>query len=150
MSEFDDRLALRELVERYALGVDRRAAADVAALFEPEGVLAVPVVPNGLDPTVERRGRAAIEEALGALDRYVATFHAVVGHVVELDRDTATGTTSCVAHHVTGGGDGSHDTVWMMRYRDDYRRQTDGWRFSRRALTVDWIEERPVCQVRGT
>jgi hypothetical protein len=148
VAEPDDRVALRDLVERYALGVDRRAAADVAALFEPEGVLVVPVAPRSLEPTVERRGRTAIEEALHALARYAATFHAVVGQVVDLDGDTATGTTSCVARHVMAGAGDDTDTVWMLRYGDDYRRCAEGWRFSRRELTVDWIEEHPVRQVR--
>jgi hypothetical protein len=149
VAELDDRVALRDLVERYALGVDRRAAAEVAALFEPEGVLVVPVAPRSLGPTVERRGRAAIEEAMQALARYAATFHSVVGHVVDLDQDTATGTTSCVARHVMAGDGGDTDTVWMLRYHDDYRRGAEGWRFTRRELTVEWIEEHAVRQVRG-
>ena len=132
---------MRELVERYALGIDRRDAAGVAALFVEDGAIVVPRVPKSLEPSVETKGRDAIERAIGIVDRFVATMHAVVGQVVDLDGDGATGVVSCIAHHLRPD---MTDWVWMLRYEDTYVREADAWRFKRRELWVDWVEERPV------
>ncbi len=49
------------------------------------------------------------------------------------------------------GRDGSRpagtDTVWYIRYRDRYRRSGPGWRFVRRELHLQWVEEHPVAMV---
>jgi hypothetical protein len=37
--------------------------------------------------------------------------------------------------------------VWFIRYRDDYRRTDTGWRFVRRELHLQWVEDRPVGMV---
>ena len=142
----DERPALRDLVERYALHVDRRALDDLVELFTPDGVLVVPRPPDTLVPTHERRGRDAIRAAMGALDRYAATLHAIVGHVVDTTEgaDAATGVVTCLAHHVLD----DRVVVWGLHYDDDYVQDDGVWRFARRALTVDWIEGRPVSGVR--
>jgi hypothetical protein len=150
----DDSLALRALVERYALAVDERRVADISMLFTTDGVLAVPRPPASMEPTAERVGRAAIEEAMASLHRYVATTHAIVGHVVDGDppsASAATGTTTCIAHHVRQSDDGSlTNIVWGLHYRDTYVVDDGTWRFARRALSVDWIEERPVARASPT
>ena len=144
-----DVAALRALVERYALSVDRRELDRLVELFVPDAVLVVPRPPESLTPTIERRGQDEIRSAMARLDRYAATLHAVVGHVVDVDAAAAgvaaTGVVSCLAHHVMD------DTVavWAIHYDDEYAQTDGGWRFRRRALTVEWIEERPVSAVGG-
>ena len=32
----------------------------------------------------------------------------------------------------------------VIRYHDDYSRTADGWRITRRALNIDWQEDRPL------
>jgi ketosteroid isomerase-like protein len=136
----DDRLAIRELAERYALAVDRRDGAALGALFTEDGELHIPRPPESLDPVIQTKGRDAIERGIRVMDRFAATMHAVVGHVIELDADRATGVVSCIAHHVRDG----KDVVWALRYHDDYTREPDGWRFTRRSLHIAFLEERPV------
>ena len=34
--------------------------------------------------------------------------------------------------------------VWFIRYRDQYRRTGLGWKFVRRELHLQWVEEHPV------
>ena len=36
------------------------------------------------------------------------------------------------------------DMVWFIRYRDQYRRTGLGWKFVRRELHLQWVEEHPV------
>ena len=143
------RWALRELVDAYAQGVDRRDSGGVAGLFAEDGALVVPRPPHDLSPVVERRGREAIERALQGLDRFVATMHAVVAHSVEVDGERATGETSCMAHHVRREPSGAVvDEVWAVRYRDAYVHEGGRWLFASRHLWVDWIAEHPVRSVR--
>lgn len=139
-----DQAALRALVERYAHYVDRRDGPALAELFTPDGVLVVPDVRISLSPTHEVQGRKAISDGLDVMRRFDATMHAVVGQVLEIDGDRATGVVACLAHHVRE----STDTVWFLNYHDTYQRIDGEWRFSRRELWVDWIEERPVVKAR--
>ncbi len=141
----EDRVALRELVERYALGIDRRESDVVAGLFVEDGVIVVPGVPKSLEPSVETCGREAIARAIAMVDRFVATMHAVVGHVVDIDGDRAGGVVTCLAHHVR---EDMIDWVWALHYHDTYVREAGTWRFERRELWVDWVEERPVSATR--
>ena len=146
----DDRLALADLVHRYASYVDARDLDRVADLFTEDGVLVSPEPPRTLEPDVERRGRAAIREALAGVLRATRTVHQVVGEVYDAGSspDVAHGAITGVAHHLMERENGPVDLSWSLRYADDYRRTADGWRFARRALTIDVVESRPVAKVR--
>jgi hypothetical protein len=90
------------------------------------------------------------------LGRYDRTFHLVSNARFVVEGEEATGVVQCVAHHVTAGapsgpaGAGGAapagtDTVWFIRYHDRYRRTGSGWRFLRRELHLQWVEEHPVA-----
>ena len=142
------RSELSDLVHRYALLVDDRDWAGVAALFTEDGVLVSPQPPRTLEPDVELRGREDIRAALTNLERMVRTVHEVFGEVYEETPDGASGVVRGAAHHLSERDGRLMDLVWRLRYDDDYRRTADGWRFARRALTLDVVEARPVEQVR--
>lgn len=135
---------MRELSERYAALVDARAFDEVAALFAPDGVLALARPPKHLDPVVEHVGPARVREAMELLADVPRTFHEVVGAVY----DGTTGLVACVAHHVLPRDDGPVDLVWHLRYRDAYLETAQGWRFARRAVHVDLVETRPLSAYR--
>jgi SnoaL-like domain len=148
--------ALYQLSTAYAAAVDRRDGVGFAALFVASGELLVPDVPADLGPVISRTGHEALRRIPDGLRRYDRTFHQVSNHRFSIDGDRATGDVQCVAHHVLAAhGHGADppgrgtDTVWFIRYRDDYVRTTDGWRFGRRALHLQWIEEHPVSSLRS-
>ena len=142
-----DRLDLADLVHRYAAAADERDAAGVALLFTDDGVLASPRPPRRLGPVDEAVGRAEIEAVIDRLSGVAVTQHAVVGQVhTATGVDEATGRVACIAHHVLADGT---NLVWHLTYRDRYRRLPEGWRFSRRALSVDVVEQRPVVAATG-
>lgn len=141
----DARQALRDLVERYARGADRRMPAEVADLFVPDGRLAI--FEGGLsEARSDLRGRAMIEKALGRLSRYRVTTH-LLGqqHVDELDlgRGRAAAETYCMAHHVTDGPP-ARDHLMAIRYLDEFERTSEGWRFLERRLIVDWTADTTI------
>lgn len=138
-----DRLALRELVETYAHGADRRKPDVVAAQFHPEGRLVVHMQP-GADPAV-RTGREQIAKAMTGLERYVATQHLVANQLVTVDGDRAEGETYCTAHHIYDDEAGvRRDKVMYIRYLDAYVRTAEGWRIETRTLHCDWVQDLPL------
>lgn len=142
----DDRTALSDLVHRYAAGVDDREFGSVAELFTESAELAVPEPPAALEPIHTHRGRDAIAAAVAAVAAVARTEHAIIGEVYDgaARPGTASGRIACVAHHWSRRGDEVVDLVWHLRYDDEYRLTGEGWRISRRALTINAIETRPA------
>ncbi|AYE95973.1 hypothetical protein C0J29_15345 [Mycobacterium paragordonae] len=150
------RAALSDLVHRYAALVDDRQFDSVAGLFTDSAELVVADPPSALTPVHTHRGRDAIAAAVGAVARLARTEHAIVGEVYDegAEPDLARGRITGVAHHwsqraADGGGTEIVDFVWHLRYDDEYRLTEAGWRISRRALTVNAIETRPVRRLRS-
>lgn len=141
----DDRGALSDLVHRYAANVDDRQFDSVAELFTPEGELVVPEPPAALVPTQTHHGRDAIAAAVASVAAVARTEHAIIGEVYDAvpRPGIAKGRVACIAHHWTQRGDEVVDAVWHLRYDDEYE-LTERWRISRRALTINAIETRPV------
>jgi len=151
-----DEAELESLSTGYAAAVDRCDGAMLAALFVPDGLLMVPDYPDDLRPVIARRGHDALRLLPEGLRRYQRTFHQVSDHRYVVAGDRASGQVACVAHHVTGaegtvgGGPVGTDTVWFIRYRDDYVRTDAGWRIERRELHLQWVEEHPVAVLGAT
>ena len=150
--------ALLALSLAYAAAVDARDGDGLAGLFVAEGELVVPRYPADLRPVVTRSGHDAIRQVAEMLRRYHLTFHLVANARFQVAGDDAGGEVQCVAHHVTaadpsdasgtdGPGPAGTDTVWYIRYRDRYRRSGPDWRFVRRELHLQWVEEHPVAAV---
>lgn len=139
-----DRLAIRQLVDDYARAVDVPDGDRAAALFVPDGVLRI-FERGKAEPVRERVGRADIAAAMNGLRHYDTTLHVVANHYSEIDGDTATGESYCLAHHVRDVDEhGPMDYVMAIRYLDAYRRTVEGWRLERRELQVEFTEDRPV------
>ncbi|HTT86062.1 MAG TPA: nuclear transport factor 2 family protein [Acidimicrobiales bacterium] len=142
-----DRLALRGLVDAYALAVDRRDSTAVAALFADEGRLVSRLRHPAGDRPIVRQGRQEIATAISAgLEHYVTTTHVVGGQVVAIDGDRASGATVCLAHHVYRRAGVLRLLVMAVRYTDAYARGAGGWCFTERQLDLDWRQDRALEQ----
>jgi|SRR5271166_6048236 len=145
-----DRMALSDLVHRYAANVDDRQFDSVAELFTEAAELTVPEPPAALEPIHCHRGQEAIAAAVAAVAAVTRTEHAIIGEVYDeaARPGTASGRVACIAHHWSRRGDEVVDLVWHLRYDDDYEETDAGWRISRRALTINAIETRPTRRLR--
>ena len=153
----DDELALRSLSASYAAAVDFQDGDRFASLFVEHGELVVPNYPEDFRPVITRAGHDELRRIPEALRHYRRTFHQMSNHEFVIEADTASGSVRCVAHHVMAAETGSPATgtvtsegtvvVWFIRYGDDYRRIGDDWKFTRRTLHLEWVEERPVSKV---
>ncbi|MGB8404492.1 MAG: nuclear transport factor 2 family protein [Mycobacterium sp.] len=143
-----DRLALSDLVHRYAAYVDDRRFDEVVELFTETAEMHLPEPPARLEPTLVRRGPDGVRAAMAALAALTRTQHEIVGEVYADGPGHATGRIVCVAHHWTRSDDGVTDVVWHLRYDDEYLPTAQGWRIRRRALTLNAIETRPIRKLR--
>jgi 3-phenylpropionate/cinnamic acid dioxygenase small subunit len=144
-----DRIALSDLVHRYAAGVDDRRFDHVTGLFADDATLSLPDPPRVLEPVAVHRGHSEIETAIGAVAAVERTHHAIVGEVYTEEPHGARGRVSCIAHHWSRRDDQITDVVWHLRYDDEYVRTAAGWRFRSRTLTIDAIESRPARWLRA-
>ena len=146
--DVETRLALRQLVDIYARGVDRSDTEAVAGLFSAQGRFVVHFRPRRDGSPTVRTGRAEITDALVAgLAPYLATTHVVGGQVLDVDPDGqgARGETVCLAHHVYQRDEGRRLLVMAVRYQDEYVRESGEWRFAERQLRLDWRDDRPLA-----
>ncbi|MEU1430240.1 nuclear transport factor 2 family protein [Nocardia sp. NPDC005746] len=142
MDNLPDRLALRELTERYAAHADRRRDAAIAELFTADGTL---VIDWGSGrPVTTVRGRAEIEAAMKPLDRYRVTQHLIANQLLDFSGDAVHGETYCTASHVYDDAAGPRIFVMHIRYADTFARDGDRWLFRERRLLVDWTEDRAL------
>jgi hypothetical protein len=143
---------LFELSRVYARAVDRRDAALLVSVFDPDATLRISAVgdPSTIVRTI--RGHGELVGLPVALDRFEHTFHLLGQASYERDGDRATGEVYCVAHHLAVDGERAEDMVMYIRYTDQYRAHRAGaWRIVDRLLQVDWTETRPADRppVRG-
>jgi len=150
MTDLDD---LRRLSTGYAAAVDALDGDAFAVLFTTDGELWVPDPTRGTMPTICRAGTEELRRVPDGLSRYRSTRHRIGPTSYVVNGGTATGEVTGVAHHLSAspvasdtGPDGGPgvDTIWFLRYEDEYRRLAAGWRIARRALHLRWVEERPV------
>ena len=137
MTDADDRLALRNLVDSYAIGCDKRDIDILRSVFVDGGTNTVHWLDR--DPT-SMTAPDDLERIPTGLARYDQTFHFVGNHRVQVDGDSASGDTYCIAHHITG----KDDYVMHIRYEDTYVRTADGWRIGTRDLRLLWTANLPV------
>jgi hypothetical protein len=124
-----DTLAIRDLIYRYARGVDRRDVDLVRSCFTAdcgyEGALASGRIADML---------AALPAAMA---RYRSTLHFMGEPAVAIDEDRAHATTPTVAYHVFREPDAGVRTV-AVRYDDALLRTPGGWRIASRRVTRLW------------
>lgn len=136
---------LSDLAGRYAIAVDVRDAAALAALFTVDAeFVQPPAVTRGDEAVVTRGADAIVAVVLGGTAHLHATHHAVQQQVADVHGDAAVGWVYCLAHHLYRGRDGMRDNALAIRYRDVYRRVDGSWRIARRELMVDFAEDRAV------
>jgi ketosteroid isomerase-like protein len=135
--ELLDKLAIREVLERYMRYNDDRAAARIAELFDDDAVFQV------MGNLIE--GRAAIHAMFrgdaesepehwtepGELLKQPGSLHLCANPIIDIDGDTAT--SELDFHVVARDENGRARTSLIGRYRDRLRRCDDGnWRITHR------------------
>lgn len=142
LQEIVDRAALRSIAERYAQGVDRRDRDGFLSAFHPDATLEVHHPTESEEGINVMRGHEQIGRVPDFIKVYPKTYHLLGQSTHEIDGDTATGETYCVAHHLTPDRHGGTNYVMYIRYDDTYRRDDGEWRIATRRVNVDWTDQR--------
>jgi ketosteroid isomerase-like protein len=123
LASVEARLAIQDLVSRYAVAVDSRDVEGLVALYTDD-----------VNVGGGRRGHEALfERFTSILLTFYRTMHQVVGHVINLEGpDSATGTVYCRAEHECG----SRWVAVAICYFDRYERRGDQWLFAARKPRV--------------
>lgn len=134
-----DRLAIVDLLHRYATGLDTKDWELLASVFTADGVADYGAL-GGVN-----EGPAAIAKlcsgALGGLD---ASQHIITNEVIEVDGDRARARCYFQAQHVFTGAEGGDNFLVGGTYDDEIVRTADGWRIRHRTLTPTWLNGNPV------
>ena len=126
----EDRLAIQDLLARYADIVDGRDFDRLDELFTADAHIdytATGAIAGDLDAT-----KRFLRDALAA---FVRSQHMMGLPVISIDGDRATARTPCHNPMVLDNGDGTA-SVWLIgiRYEDELVRTSGGWRIRRRSL----------------
>lgn len=140
MDRLADEAALRRTAEIYAQGADRKEKQLWRSVLADDCRIEGPgFVTEGLDATLQS------VDALGQMFR--STLHKVHNQTVIIEGDQASGETYCTADHLLNDAD--QLLRWTIRYIDEWRREGDTWRITRRKLELLWEEIVPVTVRQG-
>ena len=143
----DDLIAreqIRDVVYRYARGVDRRDFALVRGCYHPDATDDHGAYSGGIDgfiPWLE-----------GQLARWSVTSHTMANILIELHDDRARVETYAVAYHrtIAQADKALRDITAGVRYVDDMTKVAGVWAISRRVVVSDWVrvDDVPAGSVR--
>ncbi len=128
-----DRLALQDLLARYAAAVDDRDRDAYRECFTAD----VEVV--GFSGGSMRGREAWVDYVWDALQRYSTTQHLLGQQLASVDGDRASARTEVQALHVLADGDAKF-TLWAT-YLSEMTRTDEGWKIARHELLVRATEE---------
>lgn len=140
--EAEDRLAIRELIDRYAYCADTRDAQGQMDLFTEDTNFEVYYDSKSGVPSQVVSSKADLFPVFDNLNSYNATMHFNGQSTVKLNGENATGIAYCIAHHLTLEDGKQKFMVAAIRYEDKFVKQDGKWLFAERKLLVDWIENR--------
>jgi ketosteroid isomerase-like protein len=130
--QVSDRDAVRAVVVRYFVGVDRLDPEMIDSTYHPDAV----------DVRGPRtiHGATAGEDIVATNSKSMATTrHHITTHHIEVDGDTAVSEAYCLGVHVTAGEPGRRMQT-SGRYIDRLERRTGEWRIAQREVFVDMMK----------
>lgn len=132
-----DRLAIQDVLTRYAHALDSRQPALLEQVFLADA---------DIDYRAAGGVRGGLQEWQDWLHPSMARFdswqHLLANFVIEVDGDRATALTRCYNPLQGHREDGSRYVVHAgARYEDELVRTEAGWRIARRTLGMDWMDD---------
>lgn len=137
-SEIEDKMALKELVDRFSILADQKDTEAQTLLFTEDAT--VESYNNGVMGS-SYTGRQKIGSAFGAyLALFKIVYHINGQQVVQINGDKATGTAYCTVALI-GDKDGrTMKTESYVIYKDEYTRVNGKWLISNRKSNFVWSE----------
>lgn len=143
MGELDDRVALKELVDRVSMLADKKDAHAQVQLFTEN---ATSETFAGGTPILMLKGRKEMEEAFrNFLKGFETVYHFNGQQTVTINGDNATGTSYCLVTLIgTENGKKMKTTIGVI-YQDRFVRENNRWLIAGRTGNFDWQEKREIA-----
>ena len=127
-ADIGDRLAISDVLIRYATALDGRDWELLASCFTDDATL-------DYDTSGTYGRDAFVEHCRAGLARMKATQHCVTNHVISTDGDRAHSTSYVIAQHVR-----ENDVTFTLggTYSDDLVRAGTEWRIASRRFVTSW------------
>jgi hypothetical protein len=135
LAEVAGQIAIRQVLTRYARGIDRCDLATLRAVWWPEAT-----ADYGTGPVNALEWSDGVVVALGTMRR---TQHFLGNMIVDIDGETATAETYCRAYHEIDAPDGPLEMEVGGRYLDRLERRHGEWRIAERRYVHDWNRNQP-------
>ena len=135
-----DRVAIRELVDRYFVGIDEgdaemyRSCWARDAVFEMTDRGSLWMSHVGIDRIMELFG----SRYSGDPNRRFTSQFGSSRTIIKINGDTATGETFAIGHVIDGPVENGRMMVRGLRYLDEFVRLPEGWRIQRRRHMPLW------------
>ena len=138
MADFEDRFAIAEMHQRFAHAVDRFDYAILRSFYTDDAIEEHGAYNGPVDGYIDW-----LKEIRPGFD---IMHHTVSGLVVAIDGDTAESESRGTAF-LRMKGSPPHNVITVSRHFDRYRRENGVWKFSFRAICVDWSQ--PFAPIEG-
>lgn len=132
-----DKQAIREVLRRYARGIDRMDWELVRSCYHPG---AVDEHGNFVAPVEE-----FVPWVSGALATMHGTTHFICNTLIDVEGDAAWSEAYCIAYQRTPSRSGTdNDHILGVRYNDRFERRQGEWRIAHRKVVWEWSRIDPV------
>lgn len=139
MGQIEDKIALKELVDTYAIYGDERKMKEQAALFSENAIVEL-YFGGQLASTLH--GRQEIEDTFTAfLKDFETSYHFNGQQTVILNDNTATGIAYCTVTLIGVENGKNMKTTFGIHYNDEYTRVNNQWQISRRKSIFGWQDK---------
>ena len=142
LQQLEDRIAIRELIDKYTYCADTRDAQGQMALFTEDTNFEVYMDEKVSTPTQVVSNRKGLFPVFDNLNTYLSTMHFNGQSTVKVEGDRATSVTYCRAYHLNVQTGEQSFMIAGIRYYDIMVMQGGAWLFAERKLKVCWIENR--------
>lgn len=144
MNHVEDRIALKELVDMYAIYGDQRRIQEQAALFSETSTVEL-YSGDELSATLE--GRQAIENTFTAfLKSFETVYHFNGQQTVVVNDSTATGIAYCTVTLIGLENGHKMKTTIGMHYHDEYVKLNSKWLIEKRKSYFGWQDKHQLMQ----
>ncbi len=144
ISEIEDRMAIKNLVDTFSILADQKETGKQGFLFT-EGATSETFI-NGQSVS-KLQGRKQLSDAFGAfLSRFETVYHINGQQTLTLDGDKASGISYCAVTLIGTENGKRLKTSIGVYYDDDYVKQNGHWLIAKRKATFAWQDKQPLAQ----
>jgi hypothetical protein len=140
--EMLDREAIRDVINRFAIGADQGDWDKVASCFTPDAYF-------DSGPIFQGKIKEAIPIFHESLARFESTMHLTGTQVIELGGDKANVETYSIDYHRLNVEGKQKDIIVGIRFLDNLVRQDEKWLIQRRVAKFVWQREDAVVLPTG-